>query len=182
MILYSKSKLIGLLPFLDSDGIMYAKGRLRKADMEYQTTHPIILHSQHWAVRLFLETMHKTWHQEGVEGLRSVVQKQFWILGLRNALRSVKHDCVQYKKLARTLNSRISDLAATCPFSICRVDYFGPYQVKHFRKRVKKWICLFTCFNIRAICLESVSSLNTQSCLDAVQRFVPRQGCQKTIL
>ena len=47
-----------LLPFLDSYGIMRAKRKQRKADMEYQTKQPIILHSQHWAVKLVPEEMH----------------------------------------------------------------------------------------------------------------------------
>ena len=64
MSVHSKSNLIGLLPFLDSNGIMRAKGRLRKADVEYQTKHSGILPSQHWAVKLFLEDMHKRWHHE----------------------------------------------------------------------------------------------------------------------
>ena len=49
MSVHSKSKMIGLLTFLDSNGIMRAKGRLRKADMEYQTKHPVFLPNQNWA-------------------------------------------------------------------------------------------------------------------------------------
>ena len=60
MIVHSKSNFTELLPFLDSDGIMRAKGRLGKADVEYQTKHPIILHSEHWAMKLLLEKRHKT--------------------------------------------------------------------------------------------------------------------------
>ena len=95
MTVQSQSKLIGLSPFLDSDGFVGVKGKLRKADLEYQIKHPIILHSQHWAVNFFLEEMHKTWHHEGVEYLRGVVQQKFCIHGLKKDLRSGKHDCVQ---------------------------------------------------------------------------------------
>ena len=187
MSVHSKSKLIGLLPFLDSNGIMRAKGRLRKADVGYQTKHPVILPSQHWAVRLFLENMHKRWHHEGVEYVRSIVQRKFWILGLRNALRSVKQDCVQCKKMTKTMKPQMSDLPASrvegmvYSFSNCGVDYLGPFQVKHFRKVVKKRICLFTCFSTRAVHLEIVSTLDTQSCLDAIHPFVARRGYPKTI-
>ena len=133
------------------------KGRLRKADLKYQTKHSIILHSQHWTVKLFLEEMHKTWHHEGVEYLRSVVQQNFWILGLRNALSTVKNDRLQCSKLAQTMNPPLSHLPASrlegivYPFSNCRVDYLGPLQVIHFQRTVKKWICLFTCFSTRTV-------------------------------
>ena len=53
MIAHSKSKFNGLLPFLDSVGIMRAMGRLRKAHVEYQTK-TIIPPSHHWAVKIFL--------------------------------------------------------------------------------------------------------------------------------
>ena len=142
---------------------MRATGRLRKADVAYQTKHHIILHSQHWVVKLFLEETHKTWHYENVEYLRSVVQQKSPILGLRIALRSVKRDCFQCKTLARTINPQMSDLPASrleavvYPFSNYGVDYFGPFEVKHFRKTLKMWIRHFTCFSTRAVHLEIVS-------------------------
>ena len=128
--------------------------------------------------------MHKRWLHEGVEYVRSIVQQRFWILGLRNALRSVKHDCVQSRKTTKTMKPQMSNLPAgrveamVYSFSNCGMDYFGPFQVKHFRKVVKKWKCLFT----RAVKLEIVSTLDTQSCLDAIHRFVDRRGYPKTIL
>ena len=188
MMVHSKSKLIGLLPFLDSDDIMHSNGRLRKADEEYQTKHPIILHSQHWARTHFLDEMHKTWHHEGDEYKRSEVQQKFWILGLRNALRSVKHDYVHCKNLTRAMNNQMSNLPASrldgtiYLFRICGVDKLGPFQVKHFQKTVRKLICLFTCFSTRVIHFKFVSSLDTPSFLDATHRFLARRGCSKIIL
>ena len=92
---------------------MRAKGRLHKAGVEYQTKNLIILHRQHWAVKLFLEEKQILWHHEGVGYLRSVVQQKIWILGWRNALRSGTHDCVQCQKWARTMNLQMSDLLAS---------------------------------------------------------------------
>ena len=54
--------------------------------------------------------------------------------------------------------------------------------MKHFRNTSKKWICLFTFFNTKAVHLEFVSSLDTHCCLDAIFRLVPRRGCPKTNL
>ena len=86
------------------------------------------------------------------------------------------------------MNPQMSDLPASkpegmvCLFGNCGVDYFGPVQVKHFRKTVKKKIYLFTCFSTRAVHLEIALSLDTQSCVDAILRFVARRGCPETIL
>ena len=120
--------------------------------------------------------------------MRSIVQQKFWILGLRNALRSVKHDSVKGTKMTKTMKPQMLDLPASRvegmvhSFSKCGMEYFGSFQVKHFRKVAKKWIYLFTCFSTRAVYLEIVSTLDTQSCLDAIHRFVAGRGYPKTIL
>ena len=41
----SNSKVVSLAPFLDANGIMRARGRLRKSELSFDTKHPIILPS-----------------------------------------------------------------------------------------------------------------------------------------
>ena len=68
------------------------------------------------------------------------------------------------------------------PFTKTGVDYFGPFSIKLFRRTVKRWICLFTCLSVRAVYIEIVQLLDTQSCLNAVHRFIARRGKSKTII
>ena len=132
--------------------------------------------------------MRKTWQPEAVEYVTSVVQQKFWIPGLKNAMRSMKRDCVQCKKLARAMDPRTSDIPVSrlkgmaYPVRKLGLDYFGPFQVKYFRKSVRKWIFLFICFSSKIVPLEILSTLDTQSCLDAVHKFAARRRCPKTIL
>ena len=49
------------------------------------------------------------------------------------------------------------------------------------RKTLKRWVCVFTCLSTRAIHLEMVYSLDTDSCLNAVLRFIARRGHPSTI-
>ncbi|XP_062542159.1 uncharacterized protein LOC134210151 [Armigeres subalbatus] len=65
------------------------------------------------------------------------------------------------------------------PFTFTGLDYFGPILVKVGRSNAKRWVALFTCFTTRAIHLEVAHSLNTESCIMAVQRFVSRRGLPK---
>ena len=67
------------------------------------------------------------------------------------------------------------------PFTSTGADYFGPFSIKLFRRTVRRWTCLFTCLSVRAVHMEIVQSLDTQSCLDAVHRFIARRGKPKTV-
>ncbi|XP_077862497.1 uncharacterized protein LOC144344447 [Saccoglossus kowalevskii] len=58
------------------------------------------------------------------------------------------------------------------PFTNTGVDYVGPIEVKRGRTTVKRYDVVFTCMNIRAIHLELAHSLDTDSCINAIRRFV----------
>lgn len=62
------------------------------------------------------------------------------------------------------------------PFSYVGLDYFGPISVRVNRSTVKRWIALFTCLTTRAVHLEVAHSLSTESCKQAIRRFIGRRG------
>ena len=62
------------------------------------------------------------------------------------------------------------------PFTISGLDYFGPVYVKYGQGTIKRWVLLVTCMNTRAIHLEMVYSLDTDSFLLAFRKFVSRRG------
>ena len=47
---------------------------------------------------------------------------------------------------------------------------------------MKRWCCLFTCLATRAVHIEVAQSLDTESCLAAVTRFITRRGYPSTII
>ena len=53
------SRLRHLSPFLDEDGLLRARGRLEKSQMDYCLKHPIILDVNHPAAHLFIRQTHK---------------------------------------------------------------------------------------------------------------------------
>ena len=63
------------------------------------------------------------------------------------------------------------------PFSHCGVDLFGPILIKQGRKRLKRWVCLFTCLTVRCVHLEVVEDCETDSFINALRRFTNRRGC-----
>ena len=62
------------------------------------------------------------------------------------------------------------------PFSYVGVDCFGPIEVRRGRSVVKRYGVLFTCLSIRAIHIEVAHSLDTDSFLEALRRFIARRG------
>ncbi len=62
------------------------------------------------------------------------------------------------------------------PFTYAGIDYFGPIEVKRGRSLVKRYGVIFTCLTSCAIHLEISRSLDTDSCINAIQRFICRRG------
>ena len=62
------------------------------------------------------------------------------------------------------------------PFTYVRVDFFGPFEVKQGRSRVKRYGCLFTCLVVRAVHVEIAHSLDTNSMINALRRFISVRG------
>ena len=62
------------------------------------------------------------------------------------------------------------------PFTYCSADYFGPCLLKEGREVLKRYGALLTYFVSRAIHIEMANSLETDSFLNTLRRFIARRG------
>ena len=67
------------------------------------------------------------------------------------------------------------------PFSQIGVDFFGSFEVKQGRSIVKRYGCIFTCLAIRATHVEIAHSLDADSMINALRRFIAIRGCPERI-
>lgn len=66
-------------------------------------------------------------------------------------------------------------------FTYVGADYFGLLEVKLKRSRCKRYGLLFTCLTSRATHIELAYSLDTDSMLNALRRFICIRGCPELL-
>ena len=164
------------------------KGRQKHSNLDYNAKHPILLTAKHPVVQFLLEKAHRDNLHEGTEYVRNMLQQEYWIIGLRNALRKINSRCIKCRhKNANPIHPPMADLPRDrldehlFTFTHTGVNYFRPFEVKSLRLTMKRWCCLFTCLKTRAVHIEAAQSLDTESCLAAVTRFIARRGYTSTI-
>jgi hypothetical protein len=60
------------------------------------------------------------------------------------------------------------------PFAFVGVDYSGPFHARCGRSIIKRYGVIFTCLVIRAVHIEISHSLDTDSFILALRRFLAR--------
>lgn len=68
------------------------------------------------------------------------------------------------------------------PFFSTGMDCFGPFTVKLGRRSEKRWGILFKCLTTRAVHIDLLSSLDTDSFLMSLRRFISRRGKPSELL
>ncbi|XP_055633544.1 uncharacterized protein LOC129773906 [Toxorhynchites rutilus septentrionalis] len=178
------SPLYRLSVFLDERGVVRMNSRISTSPfVSYDTKFPIVLPRKEYAVYLLTESYHRRFLHRNGETVCNEMRQRFFVPGLRILIRQVAKQCVtcRIRKVVPNppLMSALPAVRVTGmirPFTFTGVDYLGPIQVKQGRSLVKRWVALFTCLTIRAVHLEVVHSLSTQSCIMAIRRFVARRG------
>ncbi|XP_039509456.1 uncharacterized protein LOC120464180 [Pimephales promelas] len=177
-----KSQLYKLDPVLQ-DGILRVGGRLNRAAMPEESKHPAILSKASRVSILILNDIHQRCGHCGRNYMLSTLRQKFWIPQANSAIRKLIHKC----SVCRRFNGRIGEqkmaslpedrlLPDKPPFTNVGVDFFGPFDVKRGRNTVKRYGVLFTCLTIRAVHIEIADSLDTDSCINALRRFISRRG------
>ena len=177
-----------LSPFVDRDGVLRVGGRLSNSLEEETIKFPAIIPKGLTCTKRLIE-----WHHSRIQhrGKHATVcrlrESGFWVVNAGKEAGSIVFRCVRCKWLhGKFQEQRMADLPLSRtlvepPFSYCGCDYFGPMLVKEGRKTLKRYGVIFTCFSLRAVHIEIASTLETDSFIQALRRFVARRGVVREI-
>lgn len=120
---------------------------------------------------------------DGRNHVLSRLRRKYWITSANAATRKILSDCVFCRRHRGKLGEqKMSDLPLErivpdlLPFTNVGVDYFGPIEIKRGQSIEKRYGVIFTCMACRAVHLQVAYSLDTDSCINALHRFVCRRG------
>ena len=181
------SSLATLSPIL-TDGIIRVGGRIHRAPITFEAAHPVILPKSSPVSVLIVRYYHHVLGHAGREHVLSVLRQRYWILRGRALVRQILSKCISCRKRNMpALQQAMADLPKERlvpyhpPFTFTGLDFFGPFYVKRARSVIKVYGCIFVCFNSRAVHIEDVSSLETDTFILALRRFISIRGCPKEI-
>ena len=166
------------------EGVLYLSGRTDPTGSKRL----MILPCKGFATDLVIRYYHETSGHMGHTYVLAAVRRQFWVIKGMAAVRRVIGNCSKcwirrappcQQVMAPLPISRIS--GGTYPFRFSGVDYFGPFTVTIGRKSYKRFGCLFTCLQTRAVHIEVSHELSSDSFIMALLRFISRRGSPDTI-
>lgn len=178
------SPLYKLWPYIDLDGVIRMRGRIGAAwYAQPDAKYPVILPKSHRVTLLLVDYYHRHFQHANQETIVNEMRQRYEIAHLRTIVKQTARNCAKCRiKAAVPRSPPMAPLPVqrlepfVRPFTFVGLDYFGPLTVKVGRSEVKRWVALFTCLTVRAIHLEVVHSLSSESCILAIRRFIDRRG------
>ena len=170
------------------DGVLRVGGRLTQAPFELDVKHPIILPQTSHFTELVIRQHHAEVGHSGSSHTWASLRRKFWIIKGGAAVRKSIGNCYWCKRRNSAVGKQLMADIPSCrlqfdqpAFFNVGVDYFGPLSVKQGRSTVKRYGCIFTCLTMRAVHIEIVHSLDADSFINALRRFIARRGAPQQI-
>ena len=85
--------------FCDHHNVWRCGGRLKKANLPYAQTHPILLHKEHPLTVLIVKHAHERTLHGGIKDTLTEVRSKYWLVKGRQFVRRIIHDCVICRKV-----------------------------------------------------------------------------------
>ena len=110
--------------------------------------------------------------------LNQIRTSDFWIINANAVTHGMSYHCVTCRRLPGKIGEQkmaelpFDRLQEESPFTYCGVDLFGPFTIKVKSREIKRYGVMFTCLSSRANHLDNSNSLEIDSFVLALRRFV----------
>ncbi|GFV00940.1 integrase catalytic domain-containing protein [Trichonephila clavipes] len=159
----AEEKQIKLNTMKGDDGLIRVETRVScRKDLE-TFRYSILLPNTHQLVKKLIMEKHIELEHAGTQTLMSNLRESYWIIKSRKTIRQVVRSCITCKRFSARPLETVS------------------IPLPEDRENKKCWIVLFTCAIYRAVYLELITSLSTDSFILAFRRFIARRGRPTTI-
>ena len=177
--------------FLDSTDIVRCGGRFGNANMTYSAKHPILIPKNSVLAKLLITDTHERIFHLGIDATIVHMQQRYWITSFRQQVGPIVRNCRKCRREsgpayrlpdpAPLPASRVRD---AYPFATMGIDYTGAINVKvnGSAELSPVYILLMTCGFSRAIHLEVVEDMSTESFLNAFRRYTGHHPLPRLII
>lgn len=181
----NSSQLSGLAPEYDQDSnLIRVGGRLRRCEsLTKDILHPVVLNPTNPVVTLLIKHYDAQLLHSGPGRVYAELRRKFWILRGREAVKKHQRCCPECQKWrGRPVTPKMSDIPPSSlrlfkpPFYSTGVDCFGPLMIKIGRRTEKRWGIVYKCLTTRAVSLDLLDHMDTDSFLLSLRRFTARRG------
>lgn len=183
------SSIYKLNPYLDPTGIIRVGGRLKNSDLPPEMKNPIIIPYKGRFTQLLIAQAHTSTLHGGPRLTLTYIRQRYWIVSGNRAVKAELQKCIRCHRFNKAENHQVmGDLPhhriTPCrPFTHTGVDFTGHVDIKLNKGRgvrtTKGYIAIFICMATKAVHIELVSDLSTETFLAAFQRFCARRGTPK---
>ena len=166
------------------NGVLVVGGRLGESQSISETAkYPMILPRKHHVSRLLIRRAHISVGHQGRDHTFWKLREKYWILGAGSEIRQMLRSCLTCRRVnSRPQPQLMADLpseriTSDAPaFSQVGLDVFGPIAVKSGRGEKYRYGLMCTCMVTRAVHIELLDSLRTDSLINAIRRIAARRG------
>ena len=144
---------------------------------------PILLPGKHAIAKLIIRRAHIEVGHLGCNSTLVQVREKYWITKGISSVRHVLAKCMickrQHARPVQQLMATLPKVRTTPdepPFTNVGLDFFGPFSVRQRRSTVKRYGLILVCMSTRAVHIEITHSLETNSVLMGLSRFIARRG------
>lgn len=128
----------------------------------------------------------------GPQLLLSTIRERFWPTHGKSLASKIVHECVTCFRVKPNIYNPIMGnlptprVTPSPPFLNTGIDYAGPFMIRSGRGRgyrtSKCYISIFVCFATKAVHIELVTGLESQTFIAALRRFISRRGKPREIV